>query len=365
MENITIIASSNSWMEGEAIRQLKLTARLPGMVQAVGLPDLHPGRSAPIGAAFLSENPIYPHLVGNDIGCGMSFWKTNLKTRRAKPTRWASKLDALDQPFTGDRKPFLAEYGLEGCEDHALGTIGGGNHFAELQKVSSITEKGRELVDAEKLYLLTHSGSRGLGQAILQDQMAKTGTQGLVGEQAQDYLIHHNRAVNWARANRDLISHRFISSISGEPERILDVCHNQVTPHLKDGKTFWLHRKGAAPATEGPVIIPGSRGSESYLVQPLPDCSVSCWSLAHGAGRKWSRHDARKRLKNRFNVKELRQTSMGSLVICEDRALLYEEAPQAYKNVNQVVKDLVDHHLVEILAVLEPVLTFKTKRRDS
>jgi release factor H-coupled RctB family protein len=135
-----------------------------------------------------------------------------------------------------------------------------------------------------------------------------------------------------------------------------------VEPVDLDGSCCWLHRKGAAPSTAGPVIIPGSRGAFTYIVTPNARSDKSAFSLAHGAGRKWSRSDSRARIEKRFSVKELTRTELGSHVICEDKELLYEEAPQAYKNITIVIEDLVDAGLVDVLAVLKPLVTYKVRR---
>ena len=110
-------------------------------------------------------------------------------------------------------------------------------------------------------------------------------------------------------------------------ESLIDICHNAVVPF--DGG--WLHRKGATPHDQGPVVIPGSRGALSYLVVPTGDGAGCGHSLAHGAGRKWSRSEARERMRERFRSEALLRTPLGNPVICEDRSLLFEEAPQAYK----------------------------------
>jgi release factor H-coupled RctB family protein len=109
-------------------------------------------------------------------------------------------------------------------------------------------------------------------------------------------------------------------------------------------------------------VIPGSRGAFSYLVLPVDAGEQSCYSLAHGAGRKWARTDSRARLEKRFTAKDLTRTELGSHVICEDRELLYEEAPQAYKNITVVIDDLVREGLVQIIALLRPVVTYKVRR---
>lgn len=95
-----LIASHHTWIEGEAVRQLERTAALPGMRAAVGLPDLHPGKGYPIGAAFLSQL-IYPALVGNDIGCGMAMWQTGQPGHKLKPDRAAARLTGLEGPWNG------------------------------------------------------------------------------------------------------------------------------------------------------------------------------------------------------------------------------------------------------------------------
>ena len=110
------------------------------------------------------------------------------------------------------------------------------------------------------------------------------------------------------------------------------------------------------------MIIPGSRGSLSYVVKPAGDGASHAWSLAHGAGRKWMRSAARQRMRERFSVSELTQTPLGSRVICGDRDLLYEEAPAAYKNIEAVIADLVDAGLVSVIATLRPLFTYKTRK---
>ena len=134
-----VIASAESWIEGEAVRQLERTAALPGVKLAVGLPDLHAGKGHPIGAVFGVEGRVYPFLVGSDIGCGMALFSTDLPARKPKRDRWTTKLRGLDGPWDGDMEDFLREHGLEsGPFDGSLGTIGGGNHFVELQSIESV-----------------------------------------------------------------------------------------------------------------------------------------------------------------------------------------------------------------------------------
>lgn len=366
--NIKIIASEKTWIEDDAIQQLKNTAQLKGMTYVVGLPDLHMGRGYPIGAAFMSKEWIYPQLVGNDIGCGMGFWKTDLLVHKLKLDRWVDKLDNLDTPWGGDTTNWLSKYNLEPTAlDRSLGTIGGGNHFAELQKIESVvdTEMFEMLgLSSKQFYLLVHSGSRGLGEKILNEYTHEHGQLGIAENthEAFNYLPKHDMAVQWAKANRSLIAHRFLTCLRAEGENVLDVFHNTVTRAELKGNKYWLHRKGATPSDKGAVIIPGSRGSFSYLVMPIGFQENNAFSLAHGAGRKWKRTDIKSRL-SKYSVTDFTHTPLGSRVICEDKDLLYEEAPQAYKKIDSIIQDLVNEGLIKIIAVLRPVITFKTRRQ--
>ena len=258
----------------------------------------------------------------------------------------------------------MKEHNLKNWDD-ALGTIGGGNHFAELQKIDKIVDAetaSKYGIDKNYLQLMVHSGSRGLGQLVLNSHTEVYGAQGLdaESEEANDYLAKHNYAFKWAVANRVLIATRFLCSINAKGHRVADMCHNSVLP-VEGG---WLHRKGAAPSDEdGLVLIPGSRGAFSYIVEPLGEQHKNCWSLAHGAGRKYHRGDSRERFRKKFSVKDLQQTSMGSCVICENKDLLYEEAPQAYKDINVVIDDMVNYGVIKVVAILKPLITYKTRRK--
>jgi len=212
--------------------------------------------------------------------------------------------------------------------------------------------------------LCVHSGSRGFGNAVLRDHVAEFGGAGLAvgSDAATRYLAAHDHARAWAAANRELIADRILDCLKTEGHRIVDLCHNWVERRDLDGVHCWIHRKGAAPSTGGAVVIPGSRGAYSYLVIPKEASGRSAFSLAHGAGRKWSRSDSRARLEKRFSTKDLLRTELGSEVICEDKDLLYEEAPQAYKNITVVIDDLVTAGLATVAAVLKPLVTYKVRR---
>ncbi len=366
---VKVIASPGTWIEGEALRQLEHTAALPGMRAAVGMPDLHPGRGNPVGAAFASVGVFYPHLVGSDIGCGMALFALDRPRHKAKRDKIVQRLVGLEGPWDGDTREWLEARDAETTEfDSSLGTIGGGNHFAEVQAVGEVTDADAVAtlgVDPTCLLLLVHSGSRGKGEAILRAHAAVRGAGPLMesSPEAVAYITAHDRAVAWGRANRALIAHRMCASLGANHTCVLDVCHNSLTRAAVDGEACWLHRKGAARHDVGPVVIPGSRGAKSYLVVPTGDGASCLHSLAHGAGRKWNRSDARSRLKDRMRAYELLRTSLGSAVICDDKDLLYEEAPQAYKNIESVVDDLVKADVARVIATLTPLVTYKVRAR--
>jgi release factor H-coupled RctB family protein len=223
---VRLFASAQSWIEGEAVRQLYATAKLDGVRLAVGFPDLHPGKGTPVGAAFVTDGVIYPHLIGGDIGCGMALFKTDLVRRDVKLDRWAKLRFNLEHPWDEYVSKFLAEQELESTEfDTALGTIGGGNHFAELQAVEKIhdAEAFKKLnVGKEQLVVLVHSGSRGLGEAILRAHVDQHFGEGVEAESfaAADYLRGHDFAVRWAKANRELIARRFVATLGAEAESL-------------------------------------------------------------------------------------------------------------------------------------------------
>jgi release factor H-coupled RctB family protein len=363
---VRLIASPTSWIEGEAMRQFYATAKLEGVRHAVGFPDLHPGRGTPVGAAFVTDDVIYPHIIGGDIGCGMALFKTDLLRYEAKLDRWAALRFNLEYQWDEFVGNFLAGHDLESTEfDIALGTIGGGNHFAELQAVEQIFDAGefkRLGIGKEQLVVLIHSGSRGLGESVLRDYADENHGNGVSADSlaAEEYLRGHDFAVRWACANRELIARRFATPLGAEVECVWDGCHNSITRQQIDGEPVWVQRKGAVVADTDPVIIAGSRASFSYLVKPTGDGESHAWSLAHGAGRKWPRSETRLRMRERFGAHQLVQTPLGGRVICEQRDLLYEEAPAAYKNIEAVIQDLVDAGLVSVIATFRPLLTYKT-----
>lgn len=376
-EKVSIISSDKNWVEGEAIRQLEQTAALPGMLRAVGLPDLHPGKGHPIGAVFASKEIIYPYLIGNDIGCGMALFGTSLKSRKTKAIKIIKRLYGLETGWDINKAiAILEEHKLDpSLAPMALGSLGGGNHFVEFQTIVTVhnNEKLKAIgLSNDRLCLLVHSGSRGIGETILRRHVDKYKAAGLevISSEAAEYMNQHNDALIWARLNRSVIAGRTLKMVNSDSLPLLDIPHNLITLEKIGEDNLWLHRKGAATTNQGfynnpecsdIAIIPGSRGSLSYIVRTLSNGQKNLNSIAHGAGRKWNRKSCKQRLSKRFSKGDLLQTKLGSHVICEDKELLYEEAPEAYKNVGHVIDALVVTGLIEVIATLKPVVTYKKR----
>jgi release factor H-coupled RctB family protein len=367
MSPITLIATDHRRFDPLAIDQLEKTAGYEGMARVVGLPDLHAGNGIAVGAAFWSPDRIWPHLVGSDIGCGMGLWETDCPVRKFRLAAAERKLRGLDEPWSGDARAALADAGISpDLASPAIGTIGGGNHFVEFLRIEQVSDKDRFAalgLRHDRVWMMVHSGSRGLGQAVQQKHRQADITRGIIADttEARAYLADHDAAMQWAIANRAIIATRFFGCLGIGGRRVQDICHNSVTAH----QGGWLHRKGAAPADRGLVTIPGSRGDFSYLVEPLADhADHALHSLAHGAGRKWSRNDAHARLSRRFTVADMQRTGLGSHVICEDRRLIFEEAPDAYKDIGTVIGDLKRAGLIRVIAQLRPLLSYKTRGRN-
>ena len=422
--------------EDNALVQLRNAAELSGVVAAIGMPDLHAGKGIPIGAVVITtENCAYPQLVDNDIGCGMSFVETTLvrgKLTHNKLSSLAKGIDSIDGPYGStelvqemclqstqwgphelDPLPPLDDYHYAN-----LGTIGGGNHFAELMEFDTIHDAETiqdHGIDTNKVHLLVHSGSRSLGSYYLrqfcdaaahEEDRPKHGHYGVSTQSHlfQTYLENHNTALNFAARNRKLIAERILRQLTpasnDELECKIDIFHNflerveydsietmeamakdgtfprtisssQDAPKEKQQVAGWIHRKGATPMTKSPLlVIPGSRGTHSYLVQVNSDAAhASGYSLAHGAGRCMPRSKALKLHKDRYpDTQQLLQTDFGGVVICDKQELVYEEAPGSYKDIDTVIRSLSEDvctsdgsGLVRILATLRPLLTYKYK----
>ncbi len=356
---ITKFYTSSSWIEGRAEQQLQEIAGLPGVQKTAAFPDLHAGSFGPVGCAVLADR-IFPQLIGSDIGCGMSLFQLDLPHRRLKLEKTLRRMRALGEPTSQDHRGRLEDAGLQpDLFANSLGTVGGGNHFCEVQTLAQAED--RLGFDRSRLYLLVHSGSRGFGSAILGaiPQHAFTGLPA-DGDLAQHYLLDHDRAVRWASLNRQIIAERAAEAMRTDLTLLVDSPHNLLAQH----GSAWLHRKGAAAADQALVPLAGSRATASYLMSPTghPDALNS---LAHGAGRRYDRSSMHGRLRaKRSDIEAMQRTPFGGRILCEDRDLLIEEAPLAYKSSKAVAKDLTQTGAAECVAEFHPLLTFKKTRKE-
>jgi release factor H-coupled RctB family protein len=399
---VRLFASPQSWIEGAAIRQLEQLAARNGIETVAGMPDLHPAVNGPVGCAALSRGVVHPDIVGTDIGCGMQLWALDLKEHRLKLDKAVDRMLALEGPWNGDGVELLKAHGIA-AEPFAgsLGTIGGGNHFCEVQAVAEILDAeaaARAGIAKGGLYLLVHSGSRGLGAHTFARHHPGNAHGLTLNEGGLAYLDEHDIALRFAALNRRVIAGRAIEALRADGVEIVDAPHNFAE---REGDSI-LHRKGATssrpslrradPASgmapmsgveksassdaqerparcAGPYLlpVPGSRGTATYLVEPLAGMAeAALFSLAHGAGRKYDRASMEKRVRKQAgDLDRLSRNAFGGRVICMDRKLLVEEAPDAYKDIRRVVADLELHGLSRTVAIMRPLITFKTAREAS
>lgn len=390
----SVISGPDVWMEGTALEQLKSVARMNDCVSVVGMPDLHVGGGIPIGAVAAFSETIYPHLVGSDAGCGARLVLVKAKEvgldkleRRLHSAmdhapwegldegellravwrlgaRGISSVESLPEDLRemASKEPVLSDLGEipERYLDYAgsLGTIGGGNHFLEVTKVTEVaSDEHRQFSKA--IGVLAHSGSRGMGYAMANHW----GKWPLVGAEQVEYLNELEGAVRYAQANRLLLTYRALRALgtakaSKELLRV-DVTHNTVRRETQAGRNTWVHRKGAAPAHDGQLtLVLGSREAPTWLMRGN-GAPVSLSSVAHGAGRRMSRSEATAKLKLKHTKKSLTRTAHGGRVVCADSALLYEEHPSAYKRIEPVVAALRDAGAAVPLLALTPMVTLK------
>ena len=360
-----IYCGKKTWLEGPAVEQFKRVMTFPGIIHGAAFPDLHPGRGVPVGAAFLSEKIIYSALIGNDIGCGMTLFATGIKEHKFKKDKLFRRLGSEVENSLQTAALGLLDGVSKTVSDpgNMLGTLGHSNHFAEFLAVEKIIEGEKcETLNIKKndVLLLIHAGSRCYGAMLWREIAAKHGDKGLEFDSPDgaDYLARHTELIHWATFNRRLIGKALGNIAACELTEILNATHNSITAW---GENCFIHRKGASNAESGsPVIVAGSRGTYSYLVAPTGDGVANVHSIAHGAGRKWNRQSTRDRVRSKHdNMQQLLKTKLGPDIICPDKTLLYEEAPEAYKDVSTVIEDLQNFKLAEVLAELRPIVNIK------
>jgi tRNA-splicing ligase RtcB len=377
-------------LDAAARRQLVNLSRLPVVHHHVAaMPDVHAGIGATVGSVIATRHAIIPAAVGVDIGCGMIAARTSLTAAQLDGPRLKRVFDqiARDVPVgreqhAEDRVPAQAarpfERGLQRIlQRHPalakrfpralnwarqLGTLGGGNHFIEVC-----------LDEAQRVWVMLHSGSRGIGNAIGSHfiELARRDMERLDArlpdrdlayfEEGARHFDDYVEAVEWAQAyaaaNRGAMMEQVLGALARhlppfEVERqAIDCHHNYVARERHYGAEVWVTRKGAIRAREGDLgIIPGSMGARSYIVRGrgAPESFHSC---AHGAGRRISRSEAKKR----YSARDLAEQTQG--VVCRKDGGVVDEIPAAYKDIERVMADQSD--LVEIVHTLKQVLCVK------
>ena len=375
-------------LEAAAERQVRNVATLPFLYAHVAvMPDAHAGAGSTIGTVIATDGAILPAAVGVDIGCGMCAsasrstlisWATTCRhyaipSNASVPTGREAHRQVTDRAARafaslGLPPSILQDNKLIRHARAQLGSLGGGNHFIEI-----CTDT------AQQVWLLLHSGSRHIGKALADKHIAKA--KGLMRERLASlpdpdlaYLVEampefhaYIQDVLWAqqyaKANRHEMVLRVVKDVSHhvfQDARLLealptmfrvDCHHNYCQRETHFGKAVWVTRKGAVSARLGEYgIVPGSMGARSFIVRGKGN-PASFHSCAHGAGRRLSRTQARQR----FTEADLIAQTHG--VECrKDRAVL-DEAPHAYKDIHQVMRDQED--LVEVVYELTQVLCVK------
>jgi tRNA-splicing ligase RtcB (3'-phosphate/5'-hydroxy nucleic acid ligase) len=337
------------------------------------MPDVHLSADVCIGTVVATDGTLYPNAVGGDIGCGVAALAFESAADVLDNERTAAQmLNALYRaiPFVRHNRRSgrclsrdlaarpLSMPALDGLKATAalqLGTLGSGNHFVEFQE----DEAGR-------LWVMLHSGSRGIGQAIRDHHQARAvgtpaGLRFLRAEssEGQAYLDDLAWALDYADANRRALLDAVKSAVAevlrvdADDASYTSCHHNHVRREVHGVETLWVHRKGAMPAAAGESgLLPGSMGTRSFHVEGRGHEDALC-SSAHGAGRRLSRSDAQRKVSSGDLLKELRDVWFDHRLA----GRLREESPAAYKDVEAVLRQ--QRELVRVVRRLRPVLSFK------
>lgn len=384
-----------SWatdLDNDTLAQLRNTANLDIVHHHVAaMADAHVGLGATIGSVFGTIDAVIPSAVGVDIGCGMCAMPTGNEWKQLEShakeflqTWTAAVFKAIPTGMDGHKRPqqwkshdphkgFDYESRYDGLTreiqkeaPYKLGTLGGGNHFIELQ----VDQDGR-------LWVMVHSGSRHAGKEIADfyiklarklNQEMGTGVPRDLSylptstDEGRAYLDDMTWALNYAYENRMRMMERILAILADVMARygvrleydsndLINIHHNYAAEEEHFGRRVWVHRKGATLATRGLTgIIPGSMGSKSYIVEGKGNRD-SFESCSHGAGRRMSRKEAFRKI-SREQMKE----ALGDVVV-RHSSDVRDEAPQAYKDIDEVMAAQAD--LVEIRTVLSPLAVIK------
>ena len=437
--------------QDQSLEQVANVAHLPGIVDAsLAMPDIHWGYGFPIGgvaATDAADGVVSPGGVGYDINCGVRLLASALTRAEVTPrlrdivkamysrvptgvgsprrdlhlsqTEIKGVLRdgagwAVDRGFgSGEDLEHIEEGGvLRGADpslvsaravergQSQLGTLGSGNHFAELQYVAEIYDERVAAafgLERNHVTVMIHSGSRGLGHQVCEDHLRimiraadKYGIElpdrqlccaPIRSPEGREYLAAMSAAANFAFANRQVMAHGVRESIaeamaitaeSTGVRTVYDVCHNIAKFETFPSGTVCVHRKGATRAYPAghpqtpptyrdvgqPVLIPGDMGRYSYVLVGTDDAYRNTFgSTCHGAGRRWSRSQARRQAKGQTVIRNL--ADRGVVVMAAGLSTVAEEMPEAYKDVADVVRIVHDAGLARRVAQLRPIGVIK------
>ena len=383
--NNRLVKIWTDYVEDSAMRQIENLTTLPFLYHHLAImPDVHTGMGMPIGGVLACENAVVPNAVGVDIGCGMCAVKTNWKVadipvdvlrkqimrgiRKRIPLGMDHHKEAQDEKYLPqghdiDKMEIVKRRQISVTKE--VGTLGGGNHFIELQR----DESGN-------LWIMIHSGSRNLGKLVgdYYNEKAKVLNarwHSVVSpeirlsflptrtEEFNAYWREMEYCVDFALCNRRLMMERIEEVIKDvipevEFEPMINIAHNYAAWENHYEKNVIVHRKGATLAREGVIgIIPGSQGTASYIVEGLGNPESFC-SCSHGAGRTMSRTAAIRDL----NLKEEldRLEAKGIIHAIRGQSDM-QEATGAYKDIEAVIANEAD--LVKVKTRLLPVAVIK------
>ena len=383
-------AETWSWLpvdeiEPDTLQQVRDIGSLDVAVRVAVMPDAHKGYGMPIGCMLATDGAVVPYAVGVDIGCGMIAARTTVDVTRITPERVREALAGIykrvpvGQPTRRDQKQgsfetrqdsvALRDWWNDGGQDdlvlratreradRQVGTLGGGNHFVELQ------------ADSEgALWLMLHTGSRSFGKAVCDrwhaEALARCTSDGIrlpnrelayldvASTSGVSYLRDMRYAMRYAEESRARIYERTLEALGEtfgaiDATEMLETHHNFAALESRDGRDLLVHRKGAVRTTDASgeaalVTIPGSMQTGSYIGRGKPS-ALALDTCSHGAGRKLGRNAVR-----RANVGVDIQAEMlaqGICLVCPEGADTLDESGRAYKNIEDVMtrqRDLVD-----------------------
>jgi len=375
----------------QAIDQLVNIANLPIVHHHVAaMPDVHVGIGATVGSVIPTLNAVIPAAVGVDIGCGMNAVRTSLTAndlpdnlyeirrniekrvpvgfdRHSKCIMNRSSVNGLDKPLDEivHKHPGIMKMikNFNQTWSRQIGTLGGGNHFIEIC-----------LDENDDVWIMLHSGSRGIGNVIgryfinlakkdmQRHQMHLPDVNLSYLSEGSQYFEDYVFAVNWAQeyawVNRQQMMKLVIDALKASKlpdfkidKHAINCHHNYISQEIHFGEKVFVTRKGAIKAGLGDMgIIPGSMGAKSYIVEGKGSKASFC-SCAHGAGRKMSRTQA----KRSFNTSDLKEQTLG--VECRKDKNMLDEAPGAYKDIDQVMENQSD--LVSVKHTLKQIICVK------